>query len=78
MKVILPKKKTVMFTSIALLIISLLLVPFIRLELMPANDQGTITVSIETRPGLTIERTNEILREVEAYITCLLYTSRCV
>ncbi len=36
---------------------------------MPANDQGTITVSIETRPGLTIERTNEILREVEAYIT---------
>ena len=77
MKVILPKKKTVMFTSIALLIISLLLVPFIRLELMPANDQGTITVSIETRPGLTIERTNEILREVEAYI-CLLYTSRCV
>ena len=69
MKVILPKKKTVMFTSIALLIISLLLVPFIRLELMPANDQGTITVSIETRPGLTIEITNEILREVEAYIT---------
>ncbi len=42
MKSLLPKKKTVMFTTVALLVISLFLATQLKTELMPANDQGTI------------------------------------
>lgn len=68
MKVILPKRKTVMFTSILLLVVSILLATQLRSEMMPANDQGTIQISIEARPGLTIEKMDEILSGIEAVI----------
>lgn len=65
MKVLLPKKKTVMFTSIALLIFSFFLATKIKMEMMPAGDEGTIAITIETRPGMTVERVNDILSQVE-------------
>lgn len=65
---LLPKKKTVMLTSVALLIISFFLATQLRMELMPANDQGTIQVSVELRPGLSMDKANEILAEVEGYV----------
>ena len=35
---------------------------------MPANDQGTISITVGLRPGLGIEKANEILSEVEDYV----------
>ena len=46
MKSLLPKKKTVMFTTVALLVISLFLATQLKTELMPANDQGTISITV--------------------------------
>ena len=69
MAVLLKKKKTVMITSVLLLVFALVLATQVRMELMPANDQGTINVSIEMRPGITMERADEILKQVEAYVT---------
>ncbi len=66
---ILPKKKTVMFTSIALLALSFLMASQLRSELIPANDEGTISVSIETRPGLSLEEVNGVLEQAEAIVT---------
>lgn len=68
MKSLLPKKKTVMFTAVALLVISLFLATQLKTELMPANDQGTISITVGLRPGLGIEKANEILSEVEDYV----------
>ena len=68
MKSLLPKKKTVMFTTVALLVISLFLATQLKMELMPANDQGTISITVGLRPGLGIEKANEILSEVEDYV----------
>ena len=65
---LLPKKKTVMFTSIALLVLSLFLATQIKMELMPANDQGTINVTVELRPGLEMKKANEILSDLEEYV----------
>ena len=65
---LLPKKKTVMFTSIALLVFAILLATQIKSELMPANDQGTVQVSLELRPGLNMEKANEILTKAETYV----------
>ena len=66
---ILPKKKAVMFISIALLVVSFLMATQLRSELIPANDEGTISVSIETRPGLKIDEVNKILEQAEAIVT---------
>ncbi len=69
MKVLLPKKKTVIFTSIALLVFSFFLASQLRTELMVSDDTGTISVTIETRPGLTVEETDKIYQQVEDIIT---------
>lgn len=68
LRFLLPKKKTVMFTSIALLVVSFLLATQIRMELMPASDEGTVQVTMELRPGLTVEKADEIVSEVEEYV----------
>ncbi len=68
MQVLLPKKKTVIFTSIALLVLSLFMASQLRMELIVADDTGTINVNIETRPGLTVEENSKIYEQVEALV----------
>lgn len=65
---LLPKKKTVMLTTVALLIFSTIMGLQLRMELMPANDEGTISVSVEMRPGLTTEEADGILQQIEAVV----------
>lgn len=69
MAVILPKRKTVMLTSVVLLVVSFWMAGQLRMELMTADDTGTISVSIETRPGLQVEEVDKILKEVESIVT---------
>ena len=66
---LLPKKKTVMLGSVILLLASFAMATQLRSELMPANDEGTISIAIETRPGLTIENVDKILQQVESIVT---------
>lgn len=68
MRVILPKKKTVMLISIGLLAVSLFLATKLDMELMGSDDNGEITISIDTRPGLVAEKADEILKQIEAII----------
>lgn len=69
MKKLLPKKKAVMATSIGLLIFSLFLATQVDMELMPANDQGTVQITAELRPGLSVEKANEVLTQIESYVS---------
>ncbi|MCC2163900.1 efflux RND transporter permease subunit [Brotaphodocola catenula] len=69
MRVILPKRKTVMLVSVALLIFSIFLGKQLKTELMASDDQGQVSISIETRPGLKTARTDEIAKQVEAIIS---------
>ncbi len=69
MEVLLPKKKTVMFTSIGLLIFSFFLAGQLRFELMPAIDEGQISISVDMRPGLRLEEADLLLRQIEDYIS---------
>lgn len=66
---LLPKKALVMISTIAMLFLSFLMAGQLRSELMPANDEGTISVNIEMRPGLTVEEADRILQNVEAVIS---------
>ncbi len=68
MRFMLPKKKTVMLTSIILLVFSFFLATKLRVELMPTDDLGEISLTIDTRPGMEIEKVDEILLEIEELI----------
>lgn len=69
MEVILPRKFTVVILSILMLAASIWMATELRMELMVADDTGTINVSIDTRPGLKVEETNKIYEKVEAIVT---------
>ena len=69
MEVILPRKFTVVILSILMLAASIWMATELRMELMVADDTGTINVSIDTRPGLKVEETNKIYEKVEEIVT---------
>jgi multidrug efflux pump subunit AcrB len=64
----LRRKKTVVLIAAALLVLSFAVIPFIGVELLPATDEGTITISVNTRPGLKIALLDEKLRPIEEMI----------
>lgn len=69
MRVLLPKKKTVIAASVVLLVLSFVLASRLGMELMPGADEGSVAISIESKPGLKIEQVDEILQKVEAIVT---------
>ena len=69
MRKLLKRKAMVIGVTVAMLIVSLFLATKLDMVLMPANDEGTIVLNIETQPGLTIDNVDQILRRVEGYVT---------
>lgn len=71
LKKVLRFRKTTIFASLAIIIGSLALIPFIGTEFIPEGDQGQLEVSIETPVGTTEEQTTAIAEQVndklEAY-----------
>lgn len=68
MKDLLPKKKTVMFFTVFMLGVSLWMATQLRTELIASDDSGTISITIETRPGLMVDLADEVYRQVEEVI----------
>ncbi len=68
MESVLPKKKTVMFATIGMLILSFVMASQLRSEMIPATDEGTIAVSVEMRPGINLDKAEAILGKVEQII----------
>lgn len=64
-------KPLVVITSILLLAgsISIVVMGLIPIELIPQVDQGQVTISVSTKPGLRMEETDMILRDVEQMVT---------
>ncbi len=58
-------RKTVVFTAVVLLVISLAMAPMLNVELMAATDEGTISVEVETRKGLNLEELDKIMSVYE-------------
>ncbi len=68
MRKLLKKKKTVLATSVVLLIGSCMLATTLKMELMSSDDQGNVSISIEMRPGTTIDSMETTLAKVEEVI----------
>lgn len=65
MGVILPKKKTVAVFSVLLLAAAFKLAGQLKMELMASDDNGQISIDIETRPGLVTAKIDAIVKQVE-------------
>lgn len=68
MRFVLPKRKTVMGISVLLLVLSFLLATKLDMELMAADDNGQVSITVETRPGLETAKVDQVLKEVETII----------
>lgn len=62
---ILYRKKTVLFVSVLLLVLSLVMAGFLNTELMPTADEGLVSVNLTFRSGTTLEKRDQAIREWE-------------
>ena len=60
----LNNRKKVVGIAIVLFILSLVLVPFVGAEFLPATDEGRISVSVRLPVGSTLEATEEVAERV--------------
>ncbi|MBO4981267.1 MAG: efflux RND transporter permease subunit [Lachnospiraceae bacterium] len=58
---LLYRRKTVMIFSVGLIVVSVLLAGTLNMELMPASDEGMVQVSVNFRPGTTMEVQDEAI-----------------
>lgn len=65
---LLHMRKRVVAVAFALFVASLCLIPFIGMELIPASDEGEMTVTVDTPKGSSLEYTDEVTRQVEEYL----------
>ncbi|MBR3599647.1 MAG: efflux RND transporter permease subunit, partial [Lachnospiraceae bacterium] len=69
MKGIIPKRKTVIGVSIGLLVLSILAATTLDTDLMPMPGNGSVAISIETRPGLAVSEVDEIVTPIEQFVS---------
>ena len=64
----LDHRKTVLLAALALVAVAVWSYLNLDSELMPASDEGTISVTVTTKTGLNDDATQEILEEVEQIV----------
>ncbi|MEG2039377.1 MAG: efflux RND transporter permease subunit, partial [Oscillospiraceae bacterium] len=62
-------RKLVATFSVVLLIVSFALIPFINMELLPASDEGTVQIDVDTKPGLSLEESDKIATTLETMVS---------
>lgn len=75
---LLKHRPLVVITTILLLALSIFLATKVKTEFMPQTDEGIVSISITTRPGLKIEELDNILKKVEAFASSDPDTDRCM
>lgn len=68
MPILLKHKAIVMLASVGIIVATVFLASGMQTELMTADDTGTVSVTIETRPGLITEQADAILSEAESIV----------
>lgn len=67
----LRKRKTVMASSVILMISSLALTPMIGAEFIPAMDEGQVNVSIKMPNGTVLAETEKVTKQVEEIVNTI-------
>ena len=64
LKKVLKFRKSSIIVTIVLIVASIGLIPFIGAEFIPAGDQGQLDITVETRPGSSLEATEKVIDHV--------------
>lgn len=65
----LHRKKLLSVLALVIFIISMFCFKFVHYELMPATDEGQITVAGEVRPGLSLENKDAVIKNLEQFVS---------
>lgn len=66
--ILLKHKALVMLVSVGIIAATFFLASGMQTELMTSDDTGTVSVSIETRPGILTEQVNDMLTRAEEIV----------
>ena len=66
---LLHRRKIVVFTALLLAVAAVALFAMVPQELMPSMSSGQITLSVQTKNGLNLESTNEIMTQLEQMVS---------
>lgn len=64
----LKRKKWVLIVTFAAFVGSLALIPFIGVELIPASDEGRISITLEAPTGTSLEELDRLTSQAEEYL----------
>ncbi len=67
--VCLTHPKSIVFVSLGIFIVSLQLLPFVKKELLPTQDQNIILLAATTTPGSSLEATYQKSKEIEDVVS---------
>ena len=65
---IIPRTKLVILTSVGLLIVSFAMASQLSMELMVSVDEGIVNMTVQTKPGLSVESVNDVVTDIEELI----------
>ena len=66
---LLHKKKLTAFLALVIFGISIYLIQFVHTELMPATDEGLVSIDVTFRPGTNKEVVDSKIRELEEFVS---------
>ena len=66
---VLEHKKTVIISVLAAFILSFVVLGGLGMTLMPASDEGSFSISVETPQGTELEETNDIIKDIEDIVS---------
>lgn len=66
---LLHKKKLTAFLAIVIFAVSIYLIQFVHTELMPATDEGLVTMDVTFRPGTKKEIVDQKITELENFVS---------
>ena len=65
---IIPRTKLVILTSVGLLIVAFAMASQLSMELMVSVDEGIVNMTVQTKPGLSVESVNDVVTDIEELI----------
>ncbi|WP_432627819.1 efflux RND transporter permease subunit [Brotaphodocola sp.] len=66
---VIPKTKTVFISAIALLVLAFMMASRLSMDLMASADEGIVDMTIQVKPGLTIEAVNDAVKGLEDLVS---------
>lgn len=66
---VIPKTKTVFISAIALLVLAFMMASHLSMDLMASADEGIVNMTIQVKPGLTIQAVNDSVKVIEDLVS---------